>query len=103
MPYEIVPSREMPGDLRWLSAAERAAIDKAVPKYLRDEPTRSSPHRKALDPNPLAAAWELRLGSLRVLYNVDEERKVVRLLRAGRKPSNVLQIRGVAYDLREKA
>jgi mRNA-degrading endonuclease RelE of RelBE toxin-antitoxin system len=103
MAYEIRPSREMPEDLKWLSAGERAVIDKALPKYLRDEPIRRSTHRKELDPNPFEAPWELRLGDLRVLYSVDEAAQLVRVLRAGRKPGNTLYIRGVAYDLREKA
>lgn len=98
MAYEIRPSREMPGDLKWLSAGERAAIEKALPKYLRDDPARRSTHRKELDPNPFDAPWELRLGDLRVLYSVDEEANLVRALRAGRKPGNTLYIRGLAYD-----
>jgi mRNA-degrading endonuclease RelE of RelBE toxin-antitoxin system len=103
MAYDIRNGDEMDGDLKWLSAGERAAIKKALPKYLRDEPTRRSTHRKELDPNPFEAPWELRLGALRVLYDVDEAARVVWSLRAGRKPGDTLYIRGVAYDLREKA
>ena len=103
MAYEIKNGDQMDADLRWLSTGERAAIRRALLKYLRDQPTQRSTHRKELAPNPLDAPWELRLGDLRVLYEVDEEAKVVWILRAGRKPGNTLYIRGVAYDLREKA
>ncbi len=101
MAYSIGNTRVADGDVEWLTAGERAAIRKAVPRYLRDEPTRESTHRKKLDPNPLAAPWELRLGALRVFYDVDEEQQTVTVLNAGRKRGNTVYIRGVAYDLRE--
>lgn len=101
MAYIIGSTRLADGDLEWLDAGERAAIRKALPRYLRDEPTRESTHRKKLDPNPLGAPWELRLGALRVFYDVDEGQQTVTVLNAGRKRGSVVYIRGVAYDLRE--
>jgi mRNA-degrading endonuclease RelE of RelBE toxin-antitoxin system len=103
MAYGFKNSTDLDGDLKWLSAGERAVIKKALPKYLRDDPTRRSTHRKKLESNPLGAEWELRLGDLRVLYSVDEDTKIVQVLNAGKKDGNALYIRGTAYDLREQA
>ena len=100
--YEIKNGDDIDGDLKWLSVRERAVIKKALPKYLRVNPTRRSSHRKELDPNQFEAPWELRLGALRVLYEVDEANSIVWALRTGREPADILYIRGVAYDLRDR-
>jgi len=51
-------------------------------------------HRKPLRPNPIAP-WELRVGQLRVFYEVvGTETGVVRILAVGRKRRNVLIIGG---------
>ena len=53
-----------------------------------------------MDQNPLNATWELRLGGLRALYDVDEERRVVTILRAGYKVGNDLYLSGQYTPLR---
>ena len=102
MAYRIDSTHEADDDIGWFKPVERSAIAKALPKYLRDTPTVRSTHRKKMEPNPLDAPWELRLGPLRVFYRVDEDRQIVLLLRAGRKLGNIIFIRGIAYDLREE-
>jgi hypothetical protein len=54
-----------------------------------------------MDPNPLGARWELRLGELRVYYDIEETAHTVRVLRAGRKLRERVFIRGVETDLRD--
>src|SRR5688572_8009352 len=102
MAYSVDSTHEADDDVDWLRPVERSAIKKALPKYLRDTPTLRSTHRKKLEPNPLGAPWELRLGVLRVFYRVDEDQRTVVVLHAGRKVGNVVFIRGTAYDLREE-
>ena len=61
---------------------------------LRDEPLRETRNRKLLRPNPMAA-WELRVGQLRIFYEVDaEEADVVNVLAIGIKTGNRLFIAG---------
>jgi mRNA-degrading endonuclease RelE of RelBE toxin-antitoxin system len=102
MAYSIGNTYEADGDISWLRPVERSAIKQALPRYLRDTPTRRSTHRKRMEPNQLDAPWELRLGALRVFYRVDEDEQKVTVLHAGRKMGNLVYIRGTAYDLREE-
>jgi mRNA-degrading endonuclease RelE of RelBE toxin-antitoxin system len=58
--------------LRSLSSRDqRIAVD-AVDEQLSYQPTLETRNRKLLRPNPLAP-WELRIGRLRVYYEVGEE------------------------------
>ena len=61
---------------------------------LRHEPLRETQNRKLLRPNPLAP-WGLRVGAMRVFYEVDtEEADVVNGLAIGVKTANRLFIAG---------
>jgi hypothetical protein len=53
-----------------------------------------------MEPNPFDAAWELRLGTLRALYDVDGAQMTVTVLRAGYKVGNDLYLRGLHTPLR---
>jgi mRNA-degrading endonuclease RelE of RelBE toxin-antitoxin system len=53
-----------------LTARQQAIVLDAAKVQLRYEPLRETRNRKPLRPNPLAP-WELRVGSLRVFYEVD--------------------------------
>ncbi len=77
-----------------------SAVRKAVPRFLADQPIRGDGRRKRLDPNPLEASWRLRVGDYRVLYDVDEDAHVVRVLRVGHKPAETLYLRGQAVQMR---
>jgi mRNA-degrading endonuclease RelE of RelBE toxin-antitoxin system len=100
MAYTIEVSTAARDDVRALSAAEQAEVRQALPRYLAQEPDRPSHKRKPLEPNPLGATWELRLGDLRVLYAIDTTARRVRVLNAGRKTNNRLYIRGVVVEMR---
>jgi mRNA-degrading endonuclease RelE of RelBE toxin-antitoxin system len=88
-------------DLDSLSRREEALIRASIPAYLVQEPTVRYRKRKAMDANPLGARWELRLGELRVYYDIDQAAQTVRILRVGRKQRERVYLRGVATDLRE--
>jgi hypothetical protein len=71
----------------------------AVVEQLAHEPTVETWNRKPMRPNPLAP-WELRVGDLRVYYDVSEEPEPVVHIRAvGIKEHNELRIGGEAYKL----
>ncbi len=77
-----------------LKAPQRALLLDAVKVQLRYEPLRETRNKKQLRPNPLAP-WELRIGSLRVFYEVDaREPDFVNLLAIGIKKGNRLIIAG---------
>ena len=48
-------------------------------------------NRKPMRPNPVAP-WELRVGQLRVYYEIEAAEAVVRILAVGMKERNVIRI-----------
>lgn len=102
MPYRIEYARDARLDLRWLeqlSKRHAVTVLDVVPEYLADQPAVRSSKRRELEPNPLEATWHLRLGDLRVYYDIDEAAQTVWILRVGMKRRNRLIIRGEELDL----
>lgn len=94
MPYEVVFADPVQAHLRWLTARENAIVLTAIQVQLVHEPLVRTRRRKPLRPNPVAP-WELRVGNLRVFYDVvDHPRDTVRIVAVGRKRGNVLSIAG---------
>lgn len=70
-----------------------------VDEQLAHQPTVETRNRKPMRPNPLAP-WELRIGDLRVYYDVQEEpQKVVTVLAVGIKVGNRVVIGGEEVEL----
>jgi mRNA interferase RelE/StbE len=61
---------------------EQALIIDSVETQLTHQPTLRTRHRKQMRPNPLAA-WELRVGDLRVYYDVTDAEMLVRIVAVG--------------------
>ena len=76
MPYHIEYSPVAEDHLFRLTARQRAIVLYTVEKQLSYEPMVETRNRKPMRPNPLAP-WELRIGSLRVYYDIQEEPKRV--------------------------
>ena len=92
MPYAVEFAQSVEGHFRALTARERSTVLGAIYRQLLHEPLKETRHRKPLRPNPIAP-WELRIGQLRVFYEVaGAESSVVRILAVGRKRRNVLMI-----------
>lgn len=92
MAFQIAFAESVAEHLRALTAAERSRVLDAIERQLVHEPLAESRHRKRLRPNPMAP-WELRVGTLRVFYEVAADaRGVVRVLAVGKKERNVLRI-----------
>ena len=82
-----------------LTPAERAAVLGAIDRQLMYEPLVQTRNRKPLRPNPLAT-WELRVGALRVFYEVvPTQAPMVRVLAVGKKVRNVLRVGGREMNL----
>lgn len=92
MAYFIEFAESVKGHLRRLSARDRALLFDEIEKQLLHEPLVETRNRKPLRPNPIAP-WELRVGDLRVFYEVPEEEPArVRILAIGEKRGNSLWI-----------
>lgn len=78
--------------LRFLTARQRVTVLDSVDEQLTYQPTVETRNRKPMRPNPLAP-WELRIGNLRVYYDVEEEPEPVVYIRAvGIKDRNRVRI-----------
>lgn len=99
MVYTIEFAESVKNQLRGLTARRRTAIFKAVDRKLVHEPMTETKNRKPLRPNPIAP-WELRIGDLRVFYEVAaDEPETVRILAVGQKKGNTLFIAGKEIKL----
>jgi len=92
VPYTVEFAQSVERHLRVLTARERTTLLDSIDRQLLHEPLKETRHRKPLRPNPIAP-WALRVGQLRVFYDVaGVESGVVRILAVGRKRRNVLVI-----------
>ena len=83
-----------------LPARDRAILFEAIARRLAYEPTVENRNRKRLRPNPVAP-WELRVGPLRVYFDVKEEpRRTVTIQAVGIKDRSRLLIGGEEVELR---
>jgi mRNA-degrading endonuclease RelE of RelBE toxin-antitoxin system len=98
--FEIEVTREAEAHLAGLPARDRAIVFEAAARRLAYEPIVENRNRKRLRPNPLAP-WELRIGRLRVYFDVEEEpRRVVTIQAVGIKDRSRLLIGGEEVELR---
>jgi mRNA-degrading endonuclease RelE of RelBE toxin-antitoxin system len=97
--YRIEYSPATDQHLRILSARQRAIVFDAVGEQLTHEPNVETRNRKPMRPNPLAP-WELRIGDLRVYFDIKEEpEQVVTILAVGVKDRNRVFIGGEEIEL----
>jgi len=74
MRYEIELAPEAIQDLRRLKAAVRAQVKEAMGIHLRHEPTKTSKSRIKRLRGALKPRYRLRVGDLRVFYDVSREK-----------------------------
>lgn len=80
-PFAIEYSQEAINHLRKLNAFQQRAVLDGVDTHLGYQPTQETRNRRPMRPNPLAP-WELRLGVLRVYFEVQEIPRRLVLVRA---------------------
>lgn len=81
MVYSIEYSPDALEHLRALPARQRVTVLEEVEVQLTHEPTVETRNRKPMRPKPLAP-WELRVGDLRIYYDVETEPEPKVLIRA---------------------
>jgi mRNA-degrading endonuclease RelE of RelBE toxin-antitoxin system len=102
-PYSLLYAPAVKDHLRAIDAKHHGLIRQKIEEQLLFEPRTETRNRKPLQqPAPLAAAWEIRFGPdnrFRVLYDVDEEGRVVHILAVGEKEGNRLFVGGEEIQL----
>jgi mRNA-degrading endonuclease RelE of RelBE toxin-antitoxin system len=95
--YQIEFSDATKWDLKWFKKHEQKIILDGIDANLKYEPNVETRNRKQMRPNPVAE-WELRIGKLRILYNVEETVKIVSIEVIGIKIGSDFMIRGEKRD-----
>lgn len=99
MPYRIKYSPDFVNHLRGLTVRQQATVLDQVGIQLTHHPIEPTRNRKPMRPNSVAPR-ELRIGDLRVYYDVKDEPGPVVLIRAvGRKVGNVVFVGGEEVEL----
>lgn len=99
MSFRIGYSPDAEGHLRALTARQRATVLDTVDEQLTHEPDVETRDRKPMRPNPVAP-WELRIGELRVYYDITyEPTKMVAVRAVGVKIRNTVSIGGEVIEL----
>src|SRR6266404_4394944 len=99
MAYQVEFAESVETHLEVLTVRQRAMVLEAIELQLANEPIVETRNRKPLRPNPVAP-WELRIGKLRVFYDISEgPPQLVRVLAVGVKERNVLRVGGQEIPL----
>ena len=94
MAFTIIITEEADRHFQSLSARDQRFLQMAISSELLHEPPRTTKAIKRLRPNPLAE-FKLQAGTLRVLYNVEENEVVI--LVVGKEVGNRLIVEGKLY------
>ena len=99
MAYVIEYSPEAEDHMRWLTTRQQTIVLDAVDRQLLNQPNVETRNRKPMRPNPVAP-WELRIGNLRVYYEMnDDPEPMVVVLAVGIKDRDRVRIGGETVKL----
>src|SRR5262249_16608429 len=102
-PYTLAFASEVTGHLRAIDAKYHTLIREKIGEQLRFEPSTETTNRKPLrQPALSGASWEIRFGPnnrFRVLYDIDTDARVVRIMAIGEKQRERLLIGGEEVQL----
>jgi mRNA-degrading endonuclease RelE of RelBE toxin-antitoxin system len=100
--FKITYSVAAEEHLSFLTTRQQATVLDSVAEQLRHEPHIQTKKRKIMRPNSLAS-WELRLGNLRVYYDVHfDPELIVEILAVGIKDRSQVWIGEKEYDFYAK-
>ena len=99
MAYVIEYSPEAEDHMRWLTVRQQRTVLDTVDRQLLNQAEVETRNRKPMRPNPVAP-WELRIGDLRVYYEVKSEPEpTVTILAIGIKDRDRVRIGGERIKL----
>ncbi|MGD9853429.1 MAG: type II toxin-antitoxin system RelE/ParE family toxin [Planctomycetaceae bacterium] len=93
LPYLVIYTYDAREHLSSLTAAQRSLVFDRIDQQLAHQPNVPTRNRKLLRPNPIAT-WELRIGELRVFYDLYETDGRVEIVAVGVKKHGILTIAG---------
>ena len=96
--YKISFTEEALEDFAWFKKNEQNEIRDGIDKNLERQPTVEIRNRKRLRPNE-TVEWELRIGSFRVFYDVDEIVRIVAIEAIAEKRGDLLFFQGEEQEL----
>jgi mRNA-degrading endonuclease RelE of RelBE toxin-antitoxin system len=94
MPFRITITEDAEQQLLMLSAREQRILQAAIASRLLHQPTALSLAIRRLRPNPIAE-YELRVGGLRILYDVEGEEVIISVV--GKKIGKALFVAGEEF------
>ena len=95
-PFQFELVRSARADLAFIEVFIRRQILDSMDLHLRHQPTVATSRVKPMRPNQ-AGKWELRVGDYRVIYDVDENLRLVTIKVIGEKRGNELFVQGQEY------
>jgi mRNA-degrading endonuclease RelE of RelBE toxin-antitoxin system len=99
LPYQILFAEETADHLRSLSVRDQRVVLSAISEQLPYQANVATRNRQPMRPNSIAA-WKLRVGNLRVYYDIEEEpESTVRVLAIGVKERSQVRIGSRYLDL----
>src|SRR5205809_6743438 len=102
-PYVLTYARGVTKHLKSIDAKYDSLVRAKIEEQLLFEPNVETKNRKPLrQPAPFGAEWEIRFGPdnrFRVLYDIDEEARVVQIMAIGEKEKERLLIGGAEVEL----
>ncbi len=98
MAFGIEFSRRARDNLKGLRKRDQQVVLDTIALQLTHRPGQPTRQRKKLEDNDLAP-WELRIGDLRVFYDIDQDKEVVIIVAVGQKTHDVLRIGGEEIEL----
>ena len=93
MKFDLIWSRRARENLRGFSKREQQRIVDEICSQLLHNPDVETRNRKLMEPNDLAT-WELRIGDVRLFFDINTDAATVELVAIGKKSRNVLRIGG---------
>ena len=91
--FRVELTRTAYGHIEALRPFDRRRVFDAIREQLTYTPAEQTGNKKLLRDNPVAD-WELRVEPFRVFYEVDEKKRIVRVLAVGTKQGNKLFVAG---------
>ena len=92
MKYRIEYSPDTEDHFRVLTTRQQVMVLDTVEKQLQYQPDVETRNRRPMRPNPIAP-WELRIGNLRVYYDIEDDPEYAVYIRAiGIKERNSVRI-----------
>ena len=98
MAFVIEFSPDAREHLRAMRKRDQRIIVDAIAEQLIHQPDQPTTQRKPLEGNPIAP-WELRVGDVRIFYDINRDDQVIAVVAVGQKAHNRLRIGGEEIEL----